>query len=75
MIIDDESPLDGDFTSGFQHLAVLRQRVAGLALTGLPYRTYLLSDLERDDFPRYRAYLLPNLFRLTPHRISLIRRS
>lgn len=74
MILDDESPLDEDFTSGFQNLAVLRQRNDELALCGLPYRVYLFSDLERDDFPRYRAYLLPNLFRLTPERAALIRR-
>lgn len=74
MILDDESPLWEDFTSGFQHLAVLRQRTDHLALTGLPYRVYLLSDVARDDFPPFRAYLLPNLFRLTPARIALIRR-
>lgn len=73
MIIDDESPLDEDFTTGFQHLAVLHQRTDHLALTGLPYRVYLLSDVERNDFPRFRAYLFPNLFRLTPARIALIR--
>ena len=74
MIVDDESPLDEDFTTGFQNLAVLRQRTDHLALTGLPYRVYLLSDLERDDFPVFRTYLLPNLFRLTPERLRLIRR-
>ena len=74
MILDDESPLDEDLTSGFQHLAVLRQRTDHLALTGLPYRVYLLSDLERADFPPFRCYLLPNCFRLTPQRIALIRR-
>jgi hypothetical protein len=74
MILDDESALDENFTAGFQNLAVLRQRNDELALSGLPYRVYLLSDLERDDFPRYRAYLLPNLFRLTPERAALIRR-
>jgi hypothetical protein len=74
MILDDASPLDEDFTSGFQHLAVLRQRTDHLALTGLPYRVYLFSDVARDDFPRFRCYLLPNLFRLTPERIALIRR-
>ncbi len=73
MILDDESPLDENFTAGFQNLAVLRQRNDELALSGLPYRIYLLSDLARDDFPRYRAYLLPNLFRLTPERSALIR--
>jgi len=74
MVLDDESPLDEDFTAGFQHLAVLRQRTDHLALTGLPYRVYLLSDLERADFPRFACYLLPNVFRLTPERIALIRR-
>jgi hypothetical protein len=74
MILDDESPLDEDFTTGFQNLAVLRQRTDHLALTGLPYRVHLLSDVERKDFPVFRAYLLPNLFRLTPARLRLIRR-
>ena len=74
MIIDDESGLDEDFTSGFQNLAVLRQRTDALALSGIPYRVYLLSDLERDDFPVFRAYLLPNVFRLTPARTALIRK-
>jgi len=73
MIIDDESPLHEDFTTGFQNLAVLRQRNDHLGLTGLPYRVFLFSDLQRDDFPRYRAYLFPNLFRLDPGRIALLR--
>ncbi|MFW6039184.1 MAG: hypothetical protein ACOC9P_01760, partial [bacterium] len=34
---------------------------------------HLLSDLKRDDFPSYRAYLFPNLFQLTPERVDLIR--
>lgn len=74
MLIDDESPLDEDFTTGFHNLAVLRQRTDHLALTGLPYRVYLLSDLDRADFPVFRAYLLPDLFRLTPERLRLIQR-
>jgi len=73
MIIDDESPLHEDFTTGFQNLAVLRQRNDHLGLTGLPYRVFLLSDVQRDDFPQYRAYLFPNLFRLSPDRIALLR--
>jgi len=74
MVLDDTSPLWEDFTSGFQHLAVLRQRTDHLALTGLPYRVYLLSDVQRRDFPRFRCYLLPNLFALRRHRVDLIRR-
>ena len=71
MIIDDASPLDEDFTSGFQNLAVLRQRNDHLCSTGLPWRIYLLSDLERDDFPIFRAYLLPNCFRLSDRKACL----
>jgi hypothetical protein len=64
MIIDDSSPLAEDFTSGYQALSVIWQRVRGLAHCGIPYRLYLLSDLERDNFPRYRVYLFPNLFKV-----------
>lgn len=73
MIIDDTASLYTDFTSGFQQLAVLQQRVHELARTGLPYRVYLLSDLKRDNFPRFRAYLFPNLLKVTPQRIALLR--
>jgi len=74
MIIDDTSPRWTDFTTSFYHLAVLRQRVDQLAMTGLPYRVYLFSDLQRDDFPRFRAYLFPDLVELTPQRVDLLRR-
>lgn len=74
LIIDDESPLYENFTNGFQNIAVLRQRVEGLALAGIPYRIYLLSDLERADFPRYRCYLFPDLFKVDAHVIELLHR-
>jgi len=74
MIIDDTGPLDEDFTSGFQNLAVLRQRNDHLCNTGIPWRIFLFGDLERDDFPVYRTYLLPNCFRLTERKAELIRR-
>lgn len=73
MILDDESGLYTDFTSGFSQLAVMQQRVHDLPLTGLPYRIHLLSDLKRDDFPKFRAYLFPDLFKLTPEKMALIR--
>ena len=73
MIIDDASPLDEDFTAGFQNLAVLRQRNDALCNTGIPWRVYLLSDMERDNFPVFRLYLLPNCFRLTSRTMELIR--
>jgi len=74
MILDDTSPLDEDFTAGFQNLAVLRQRNDHLCMTGLPWRVFLLSDLEREDFPVYRTYLLPNCFRLTRKKADLIQK-
>ncbi len=66
LVIDDESPLYEDFSAGYQHLAVQRQIEENLALCGVPYRIHLLSDLARDNFPPYKVYLFPNLFRITP---------
>lgn len=74
MILDDTSAISTDFTSGFSQLAVMQQRVQELALTGLPYRVYLLSDMKRDDFPRFRTYLFPDLFELTPEKMALIQK-
>jgi len=73
VIIDDESPLSEDFSSGYQHLAVFRQIQEGLALCGVPYRIHLLSDLSRDNFPDYKCYLFPNLFRIDDQVESLLR--
>lgn len=73
-VIDDMSPLYTNFTKGFQNLAVLRQRVDALAFCGIPYRTYLLSDLEKDSFPPYRCYLFPNLFKVDEGVLALLRR-
>jgi len=74
VIIDDESPLYENFTTGFQNLAILRQRIEGLELCGIPYRVYLLSDLEKDNFPDYRCYLFPNLFKVDDQVIDLLKR-
>lgn len=74
LIIDDESPLYENFTNGFQQLAVLRQRIEGLALAGIPYRIYLLSDLSREAFPDYRCYLFPNLFKVDDEVLALLRK-
>ena len=74
LIIDDESPLYEDFTSGYQSLACIWQRVRGLAHCGVPYRIYLLSDLERDNFPAYKVFLFPNLFKVDDNVEALLRR-
>ena len=65
LVIDDGAGLYEDFSCGYQHVAVARQLEEGLALCGVPYRIHLLEDLAREDFPRYRCYLFPNLFHVS----------
>lgn len=48
------------------------QRNKGLSYCGVPVRYHLLSDLEHDDFPSYKCYLLPNLYHLTPEKEKLL---
>jgi hypothetical protein len=75
MVVDDTSVLEEDFTIGYQDLAVIRQRMVGLSRCGVPFRLHLLEDLERDDFPTcHKVFLFPNLFKVTPERLALLRR-
>ena len=71
-VIDDTSPMYEDFTSGFQSLAVIWQRILGLAHCGVPYRIFLLSDLKRDNFPSYKVFFFPNLFRVNDEVMDLL---
>ncbi len=61
-VIDDESLMTEDFTSGYQTLSVIWQRVLGLSHCGVPYRLFLLSDLRKAAMPNYRTWFFPNLF-------------
>ncbi len=72
MIIDDESTLFEDYTGGYQALSVIWQRVLGLAHCGVPYRLFMLSDLEKDGFPAYKTYLFPNLFTVNARVMDLL---
>lgn len=75
-VIDDEaSLLTEDFTSGYQTLAVVWQRILGLAHCGVPYRIYLLSDLRRTAMPSYKTWFFPNLFVVDDERLALLRRT
>ena len=65
-VIDDESLLYEDFTSGYQTLALIIQRIRGLSHCGVPYRIFLLSDLKQKNIPAYKTWLFPNLFNITP---------
>ena len=71
-IIDDESTLCEDLTSGYQSLSVIWQRIFGLAHCGLPYRIFLLSDLRKETFPRYHTYFFPNLFKVNEEVLELL---
>ncbi len=74
MVLSDTDMIEEDFRIDYQNLAVLQQQTYGLARCGVPTRTYLLEDLERDDFPRqHRLFLFPDLFRYTPEREALLR--
>lgn len=72
MVIDDESPLHEDFSSGYQNLACIWQRVRGLAHCGVPYRMLLLSDLKRANLPAYKTWFFPNLFQIDDDRLALL---
>ncbi|OPZ83171.1 MAG: hypothetical protein BWY76_02401 [bacterium ADurb.Bin429] len=74
MVIDDGACIHEDGTSGYQNLAIMWQRVLGLAHCGIPYRLYLLSDLLHDNMPDYRCYLFPNLYKLDEDRLALLQR-
>ncbi|HEY3396581.1 MAG TPA: hypothetical protein VGM19_02880 [Armatimonadota bacterium] len=71
-VIDDESLFTEDFTSGYQTLAVIWQRILGLAHCGVPYRIYLFSDLTK-DIPNYHTWLFPDLFVVNEERLALLR--
>jgi hypothetical protein len=72
-VIDDESLLTEDFTSGYQTLAVIWQRILGLAHCGVPYRIVLLSDLHKAALPDYKVWFFPNLFVVNDAVLALLR--
>lgn len=50
------------------------QRNGGLSYCGVPVRFHLLSDLEKANFPRYKFYVLPNLYQTTPQKTKWLER-
>jgi len=73
MIVDDRSALEEDFSSDYQNLAVMWQRLTGLAHAGVPYRIYLWEDLLADNFPDHRLFVFPNLFRMDQERLDILK--
>ena len=74
IVVDDTSPMFENFTSGLQSLAVIWQRILGVAHCGVPYRIVMLGDLKRDNFPDYKVYLFPNLFCVNDEVLDLLHR-
>lgn len=73
MVVDDRSALCEDFSSDYQNLAVMWQRLAGLAHCGAPYRIYLWEDLLADNLPDHRLFIFPNLFLMNQERLDALR--
>ena len=74
MIVDDRAALQEDFSCDFQNLAVMWQRLTGLAHCGVPYRIYLWEDLLADNLPDHRLFIFPNLFLMNEERLAMLRR-
>lgn len=63
MLVDERASLYTDFSSEYNDLAVIRQRIWGMNHCGVPTRTFLWDDLKRDNFPAcHKLFLLPNCY-------------
>ncbi len=65
VLIDEDSQGWTKPTTRLDEVLFYHQRNGGLTYCGVPVRYHLLSDLAHDDFPDYKCYLLPNLYRAT----------
>jgi len=73
VILDDRSVLDTNGNGSFLHQAILADLKTGLSRCGVPYRIYLLEDLALPQFPEHRVFYFPNLFRVTPEKLDLLK--
>ncbi len=74
MLVDDRAGMWTDFSSEYNDLAVIRQRIWGMNHCGVPTRTFLWDDLKRDDFPAcHRLFLLPNCYLSDARNLRLLR--
>ena len=72
MILDDEAVLETNGDGRFFNEAIMWEQKLGLARCGVPYRIYLLADLQLDNFPDHRVFYFPNLFRISAARRALL---
>lgn len=68
VLFDEDSQGWTKPTTRLDETLFYHQRNGGLSTCGVPVRYHLLSDLAHDDFPPYKCYLLPNLYRATPEK-------
>jgi hypothetical protein len=74
VILDDRAAFDTNGNGAFMHEAIHRDLKTGLSRCGVPYRLYLLEDLELPHFPAHRLFYFPNLFRVTEEKLDLLER-
>ncbi|MHB9132992.1 MAG: hypothetical protein ACYDBB_18145 [Armatimonadota bacterium] len=60
VILDEEAMHYETPRSELDWTAIYKQRIFGLAHCGVPVRFYLMSDLERDEYPRAKCYFFLN---------------
>lgn len=73
MVLDDQAMRE---TSGSGHVlneAVMWEQKMGVSRCGVPYRIYVLDDLELDNFPPHRVFYFPNLYRIDERRLAVLR--
>jgi hypothetical protein len=75
MLVDDRSGLYTNFSAEYNDLAVIRQRIHGMNHCGVPTRTFLFDDLQRDDFPTcHKLFLLPNCYKYDKATLALLKK-
>lgn len=73
MFSEETADFIGTDRTLFDGALVYHQRPL-LYRSGMPHRTYLLSDLAKPALPDYRLWFFPNAFRLTADERTLIKR-
>ena len=73
VILDDSAVLETNGAGNYLNEAVMWETKMGLARCGVPFRLYLLDDLQLPNFPRHRVYYFPNLFKVDEARLRLLR--
>jgi hypothetical protein len=73
VILDDEAMLETNGNGAVLNEQALWDLKLGLARCGVPYRIYLLDDLELENFPKHKLFYFPNLYRADDERIALLK--